>query len=99
MGGADGVEGVEGPGPVPPTPLDPTAFLRRGRQPIGVSLGVIGVDAACFAAASASGDPAAILSRAWRACLAAASAVVAASTNPCAASRIFFRAAKRSNPV
>jgi alkanesulfonate monooxygenase SsuD/methylene tetrahydromethanopterin reductase-like flavin-dependent oxidoreductase (luciferase family) len=29
----------------PPTHPDPRAFLRRGRQPIGVALGVIGVDA------------------------------------------------------
>jgi alkanesulfonate monooxygenase SsuD/methylene tetrahydromethanopterin reductase-like flavin-dependent oxidoreductase (luciferase family) len=29
----------------PPVHPDPTAFLRRGRQPIGVTLGVIGVDA------------------------------------------------------
>ena len=34
-----------GPAPVPPTRPDPTAFLHRGRQPIGVSLGVIGVAA------------------------------------------------------
>ena len=34
-----------GPAPVPLAPPDPTAFLHRGRQPIGVSLGVIGVAA------------------------------------------------------
>jgi len=39
------VGGVDVPGPVPPARPDPTAFLRRGRQPIGVSLGVIGVEA------------------------------------------------------
>jgi alkanesulfonate monooxygenase SsuD/methylene tetrahydromethanopterin reductase-like flavin-dependent oxidoreductase (luciferase family) len=34
-----------GPAPAPPGRPDPTAFLHRGRQPIGVSLGVIGVAA------------------------------------------------------
>jgi len=43
--GVNGVDGVDGPAPVPRARPDPTAFLRRGRQPIGVSLGVIGVDA------------------------------------------------------
>lgn len=33
------------PSPAPSTRRDPTAFLHRGRQPIGVSLGVIGVAA------------------------------------------------------
>lgn len=33
------------PEPVPPVRPEPTAFLHRGRQPIGVSLGVIGVAA------------------------------------------------------
>jgi len=36
---------VGGPAPAPPNRPDPTAFLHRGRQPIGVSLGVIGVPA------------------------------------------------------